>query len=305
MREHKSLYGRAVALPLVLWLLALAGLVTGHAQPAHGASVIRPGAVGPDVVMAQHFLYQLGYLNASPDGLFGAATERAVRRFQDDRGLASDGVVGPATWKELKQALDSEVARVHVVQRGESLWLLARRYGVSVDAIAGANGIADPSRIREGAELIIPGAGGGRAPSRVELLPWQEAREIYANFKVATVIDIRTGKQFKVRRYYGTYHADSEPLTAQDAAVMREIYGGWSWERRPIIVEVDGRRIAASMNGMPHGDGSIAENGFPGHFCIHFLGSAIHRTGLMDVDHQTAVLRAAGYTVSRMWLNAR
>lgn len=32
------------------------------------------------------------------DGIFGADTEAAVRRFQRDRGMVPDGIVGPKTW---------------------------------------------------------------------------------------------------------------------------------------------------------------------------------------------------------------
>jgi len=32
------------------------------------------------------------------DGIFGAGTEEATRRFQSSRGLTVDGVVGPRTW---------------------------------------------------------------------------------------------------------------------------------------------------------------------------------------------------------------
>jgi LysM repeat protein len=45
---------------------------------------------------------------------------------------------------------------VHTVQRGETLFSIARRYGVSVDAVSGANGIGDPSRIYAGQRLVIP-----------------------------------------------------------------------------------------------------------------------------------------------------
>jgi len=291
---------------LALWLTAVLCLAVGSGvnPAAKAAGVLKPGSAGPEVVIAQHILYQVGYLKTPPDGVFGSVTERAVRQFQSERGLDADGVIGRATWIELERALQSMTTRYHVVQRGESLWELSRRYAVSQDVIVAANGIKDPAKIRVGQELVIPGAAQG-ALSGVELVPWDEAKEVYTTFKVATVIDVQTGKRFRVRRYYGTHHADSEPLTAEDTAIMREIFGGWSWQRRPIIIEVDGRRIAASMNGMPHGQGSILENDFPGHFCIHFLGSRIHKSGAMDVDHQTAVLKAAGYSVERIWLASR
>jgi N-acetyl-anhydromuramyl-L-alanine amidase AmpD len=35
------------------------------------------------------------------DGIFGADTEAAVRRFQRDRGMVPDGIVGPKTWAAL------------------------------------------------------------------------------------------------------------------------------------------------------------------------------------------------------------
>lgn len=48
-------------------------------------------------------------------------------------------------------------ALVHVVKPGESLDSIRKLYGVSVGALATANNIADPSRIRPGQELVIPG----------------------------------------------------------------------------------------------------------------------------------------------------
>lgn len=286
------------------WLVALFVFLSLPQQAAGVGSVLRSGSTGPDVVLAQHMLYQLGFLMDAPDGVFGPTTLQAVRRFQQERGLAADGVIGAKTWEALHRALDERKTVVHVVQPNETIWALARRYQVPQDLLVQANGLKNPSLIRAGDELIIPAAtpAASQPHPGVELLPWDEAKELYAHGKVVRVIDVRTGKSFRVRRYYGTNHADSEPLTHEDTQVMREVFGGWSWERRPIIVEVDGRRIAASMNGMPHGSGSIADNGFPGHFCIHFLGSRTHQSNRIDPAHQTAVLEAAGYQVKTLWL---
>lgn len=46
--------------------------------------------------------------------------------------------------------------RTHVVRPGESLGLIAERYGVTSQALARANGLTDPSLIRVGQTLIIP-----------------------------------------------------------------------------------------------------------------------------------------------------
>ena len=47
----------------------------------------------------------------------------------------------------------------HVVQQGENLFRIALRYGTTVEAIASANGIANPARIYAGQVLIIPSPG--------------------------------------------------------------------------------------------------------------------------------------------------
>jgi LysM repeat protein len=53
----------------------------------------------------------------------------------------------------------------HVVQRGENLSMIARRYGTSTSAIASANGIRNPSLIYVGQRLRIPSGGGSSGGS--------------------------------------------------------------------------------------------------------------------------------------------
>ncbi len=46
--------------------------------------------------------------------------------------------------------------RVHVVKKGEALSIIAKRYGVSVRALTGANGLSKQKPIRPGQQLIVP-----------------------------------------------------------------------------------------------------------------------------------------------------
>lgn len=45
----------------------------------------------------------------------------------------------------------------HTVQVGESLGVIARKYQVTVGELAAANNITDPSKVRAGQQLVIPG----------------------------------------------------------------------------------------------------------------------------------------------------
>ncbi len=128
-----------------------------------------------------------------------------------------------------------------------------------------------------------------------EFLTWEEARQYFNKYSSATVMDLDTGLQYNIQRRGGSSHADVQPLTAEDTATMKAIYNDkWSWKRRAVIVELEnGRKIAASMNGMPHGRGAIAGNNFNGHSCIHFRGSTTHGSRKVDLAHQMMVWKAA------------
>jgi N-acetylmuramoyl-L-alanine amidase len=65
----------------------------------------RVGDEGPAVRDIQDRLFALGF-DPSPDerSCFGEGTRRAVGRFQKAKGLDSDGIVGPDTWRSLYEA---------------------------------------------------------------------------------------------------------------------------------------------------------------------------------------------------------
>jgi membrane-bound lytic murein transglycosylase D len=54
----------------------------------------------------------------------------------------------------------SKKPTVHVVKSGDTLWDVARRYGVTVPALASANGLSSKAGLVPGARLEIPGKGG-------------------------------------------------------------------------------------------------------------------------------------------------
>lgn len=63
--------------------------------------VLRQGMRGPAVVQLQERLKTLGFLQSSVDGVFGEATQTAVKAAQQKFNIEPDGVVGPATWRAL------------------------------------------------------------------------------------------------------------------------------------------------------------------------------------------------------------
>ncbi|MHB1042944.1 MAG: LysM peptidoglycan-binding domain-containing protein [Eubacteriales bacterium] len=199
----------------------------------------------------------------------------------------------------------------YTVASGDTLWDVANRFGTTVEAIEAANNI-DPDSLQIGQLLAIPagvstpqvsrGASRPETPAGPgfsgygELIPWPDVDAMFTKGSTATLQDFETGKQFHIYRLFGGNHADCEPLTPADTKIMKEIFGGqWSWDRRAALLLIDGRAIAASMAGMPHGTSEdIADNNFPGMFDLHFYKSRTHGSNMIDPGHQAAVHEAAG-----------
>jgi LysM repeat protein len=72
-------------------------------------------------------------------------------------------------------------AVVHLVQRGENLFRIALRYGVTVDAVAAANGIVNTGRVYAGQRLVIPtgGSSTGSAPTSSGVHVVQPGENLY------------------------------------------------------------------------------------------------------------------------------
>jgi LysM repeat protein len=71
----------------------------------------------------------------------------------------------PASTRDSARTASSAAAGTHAVRRGETLEGIARRYGVSVDAILAANPGLEPRRMQAGTTIRLPGTNGA-APER-------------------------------------------------------------------------------------------------------------------------------------------
>lgn len=84
---------------IIMLNICMIGLAL-HAQAAarEGAQALsRTGSQGEEVRQIQQKLLDLGFAAGKVDGIYGDATEKAVRAFQKSRGLTIDGIAGPAT----------------------------------------------------------------------------------------------------------------------------------------------------------------------------------------------------------------
>lgn len=94
--------------------------------------------------------------HASPDSTHksppGSARHRTIYLIR--LVLVCSLIAGLFAWMPAAHAEEG----VHIVQRGESLGVIARNYNVSVSALARNNGIANPNIIHVGQRLVIPGS---------------------------------------------------------------------------------------------------------------------------------------------------
>lgn len=112
--------------------------------PAPGAGTrptLRYGSRGTAVREAQQRLTAHGAGPGSVDGIFGAKTLNAVKRFQTRRTLATDGVIGPKTWAALLTAPPKSAAPARPALRrgskGDAVRLIQRFLGIPDDGIFG------------------------------------------------------------------------------------------------------------------------------------------------------------------------
>lgn len=201
--------------------------------PEGGYITLRSGDSGQQVTQLQTVLQNLHY-NIEVTGVYDSQTVTAVKLFQRLNGLNIDGVAGSATQTVLY------------------------------------SGSCVPGDVDLSYATAVNVAPDG---SDVQLLHWfNDVKNYLKENKVFTVYDPATGLSWKMKLYSAGNHADSDPLTAADAAIMYKAFGDqWTWSQRAVYVQLaNGTWCIAAMPNMPHLSGSISDNDFEGHTCVHF-----------------------------------
>lgn len=305
--------------------------------------VLKTGDRGSDVIRLQDLLKSKGFFNQSvaSTGYFGTITKTAVMNFQKSLGLSVDGIAGSLTYSALlgesqtvsrgttpsreTSSTPSVTYKNHIVQSGDNFWNISMKYGVPLAELLKLNNATQSTVLSIGQTVKIPvynvpvkSTPGSQYGEYLDW--WTEAQYVIPNNAVFKVVDFYTGKSFMAKRTIGANHADVETLTTKDTEILKAIWGGqFTWLRRPVIVEYNGRRVAASASGMPHaGNDGVAGgtyaswrsdgygagtnldyvkgNGMHGVFDIHFKNSTRHKDGRVDEEHQKNIKISAGIT---------
>jgi len=242
-----------------------------HLRPSKPYQMLSKGSSGAAVTSLQTALQILGYYTGKITGSYDAATTDAVKAFQANNGTGVDGIAGSATQTILYEQTPRSA--------GETA--------------------PGPNPLPEGA-----GKMSGPSAGQVELGHWfNDIKLKYRVGQTFAVYDPATGLGWNLRFYAMGNHADSEPLTQLDTDIMFKAFGYVNtWTPKPVYVRMpDGRWVVAAMHNVPHLSGSVKDNGFNGHLCVHFyrdMEEAIRNDPNYGVQNQN-VIRAAWERLKR------
>lgn len=244
---------------------------SGEEDTAAIATSMRVGDTGPGVKALQNRLIELKYLTGGADGVFGPRTYLALQAFQSNNRLTPDGIAGKQTMAKLADPR----------------------------AIA-ATGLVEPKPT----PAPVPSTPIFTAPRAAEVRNgnWEgEVRSRLRSMPNVIVYDFMSGAHYNVHIFSLGKHADGEPPTKEDTAIMEKALGVNNWTPRPVwIIFSDGRVYMASTHSHGHEVDHNANNNLTGHICIHFpremaLAEAV---GPYAVSHQQAILKGWDLTQS-------
>ena len=224
--------------------------------PTPASGTLKVGSKGTEVKELQNRLIELGYLSGKADGVFGSKTAEAVKAFQKASKLTADGVAGVKTLNSLQSAKSS-----------------------------GGNTTAKTTTTT--AAGVTPSA------SKVQYANWYDkVKAVCRSYPYATIYDYNSGISWQIHIFSIGAHADYEPVTANDTAKMLKVFGGTTWNPRPVwVIFSNGSIYMASTHSMPHDVQHNRDNNFEGHSCLHFprTQEQVTAIGTYATKHQETI----------------
>lgn len=221
------------------------------------------GGTDEDVVRVQIRLRDLCYFSFKPTGKYQSMTANAAKAFQlkhtadDGTAMIADGTIGTQSMDMLFR---------HNVSRSD----------IQASIPIGTSSVMDN-------------------PTVGEAVKWEEVRSTLAIGSSYLVTDYNTGTNFYMVFTGGENHAEMECKDAFNAGVLKGIFGGeFNFSKRAVTVSVNGKQIAASLQGYPHGEDTYAANDMSGHVCLFFENSLSHVGSLPDAEHKELIYKASG-----------
>ena len=219
-------------------------------------ATLRKGASGSRVKIMQQALIDLNYLSGKADGKFGSQTLAAVLAFQKQQNLSQDGIAGKKTLSALENAVKSGAVNTASPSTAAS----------SSETVSSPT--PDATSAVTVASFSAPDIGS------IRLLHWfNDIKPTLKNGDHLLIYDPSTGLSWTLKVLSRGRHCDCEPLTLEDTNTMVKAFGGKNtWNQKGVYVKLPGGAwTVGSTHDMPHDSGSIKDNGFDGHLCVHFL----------------------------------
>lgn len=116
--------------------------------------VLKNGDKGSLVSLLQLGLERSGYNVGKKDGIFGNKTEAALKFFQSDRGITTDGIAGRQTLIKIRPYITGYTT--YTINKGDTLYTLAKEFYSTVPLIENANPNLSANNLKVGENIIIP-----------------------------------------------------------------------------------------------------------------------------------------------------
>ncbi|MBQ1817006.1 MAG: peptidoglycan-binding protein [Clostridia bacterium] len=253
---------RVIAVIIALTVLLLCVEPPQRALASGG--VLDKNSTGAAVVRVQMRLRELGFLNFKPTGSYKSMTVSAVKAFQ-------------TAYREAGYEMQAD-GRINA----ECMELLFKYDAKRVSL----GGVSIPSGPKHGSSTLVKTG---------EIVPWATLKGQMTPGRTYVITDCYTGSTFELVYTGGENHAEMEPASKDALEGFKAICGPeYNYLKRPVLVRMDGRDVAASVQCWPHGASTVPDNGMDGHVCLFFDGSTSHVGNLPDVEHTENVYRAAG-----------